>query len=130
MLSILTRLGALFSGGLANPYVLLALFSAFVAENGFVAYKSYGLGGDRQRVVCQRRVDDMQKQIADANAKIDAANKKWTDAIYALESDYEKVSAERAAQIAALQEEVKSYESTLPVTPACTLDGNDIKRLR
>ncbi len=130
MLSLWTRLAALFSGGLANPYILLALFSAFVAENGYVAFKAYSLGGDSARVACQKRVDDLNRQIVDANAKIDAANKKWTDAIYALESDYEKVSAERAAQIAALQEEVKSYESTLTSTPSCSLSGDDIKRLR
>lgn len=118
--------------GLAfNPIVIAVVAGGLLVSHGAVAYKFYGYGADRQKVVCDIRVNTLQAKINAANAEIDKINK-------ARDEEFEKLQDEVAASAAKADEAEALANSALGTyadevnkrADKCLLTGDDAGRLR
>lgn len=116
--------------GLLNPWTLLGIGVALVISHGTVGYKAYQFGGNAQKVICERRVDELQSRWEAEIAKVNATNKAWTDAITKVLEAGNEEAAKAQAEIEALNQKVRDYEATLSDNPACLLTDPDIDKLR
>lgn len=111
---------------LANPWVILGLVVGLGISHGAVAWKAYDFGADRQKVICQTRVDKIMDNIADQNKKIEALKETWDKALDAVQESYNADRAKDEEEITTLKTKVGNYASTIADNPQCVLDQHDI----
>jgi hypothetical protein len=129
MFSILTRrlLGSLSFG---NPWIILAILGALAASHSFVAYKSFGLGGNAAKVECEKRVKKLQDAVDEQNKQIAALNEKWANAITAVQDAYNKNVADQQEKEQELEKRIADYEATIGASTDCTISRGDVDRVR
>lgn len=121
--------GALFG----NPlYTLLGFGAVILLSSGFAGVKGYQAGSDRQKVLCEVRVNAIKLQIEHANAEIEKNNRKTKEALAAIEAERD-AETRRAEEAEALSNvAIGEYQDEIGKRPdgKCLPTDDDVKRLQ
>lgn len=113
-----------------NPWTILAVVAGLTISHGYVAWKSFDLGGDAAKVECEKRVKKLQDGIDEQNKKIAALNETWEKAISAVQDAYNKDVADEAGKQQELEKRIADYEASINTSTDCTINRDDVERVR
>lgn len=121
--------GALFG----NPlYALLGFGGVLLLASGYAGVKGYQFGADRQKVLCEVRVNAIKLQIERANEEIEKNRKKFQETLAAIEEERaaETLRAEAAEALSNMQIGEYQDEIAKRTDGYCLPTDDDIKRLQ
>jgi hypothetical protein len=121
--------GALFG----NPlYALLGFGSVLLLASGYAGVKGYQFGADRQKVLCEVRVNAIKLQIEHANEEIEKNKQKVKDALAEIEAerDAETRRAEEAEALSHAATGAYQDEITKRTDGNCLPTDADINSLQ
>lgn len=113
-----------------SPWVLIFFGLTLAVTNGTTAITAYKFGADRQRVLCQVRVDKINEKINAANLEIAKQAKRHEDELAKLEAEGE-AETKRADEAEALSNSAlgEYADEVSKRLDKCPVSADDAKRL-
>lgn len=114
-----------------NPWMLVFFGVTLAVTNGVTAVTAYKFGADKERVLCQKRVDIINEKINAANLAIKKQADAYEAEITKLEADGE-AEARRADQEEALKDKALGdyADEVSKRLDKCPVSRDDAGRLR
>lgn len=123
----------LWGAAFGNPlFALLGVGAVVLVSSGYAGVKGYQFGADRQKVLCEVRVNAIKVQIEHANEEIEKNNKSVREALAAIEAERD-AETKRAEEAEALSNvALGEYQDEIAKRPdgKCLPTDDDIRRLQ
>lgn len=114
-----------------TPWMLIGFAITLAVTNGTTAITAYKFGADRQRVLCQVRVDKINEKIIAANLEIKKQADEYDRKIAELETEGE-AETRRADEAEALNNVAlgEFADEVAKRADRCPISADDARRLR